>query len=264
MTAPRFETGSALPRAGGAPLALWLGYWRFWQRYHRYTVEGLEHLDGGPALIVGYHGRPLAYDMCMLTVALYDRLGYLPHGFVHRGTKTLGVLRWFTDGLGFVTEDGETLAAALGRGEHLVTTPGGGAEGCRDFRHRYEVSWGERTGYLRLALKYGLPIVPVAADGADDTFIGLVDVEAAGRLLGVPRRWAWALWTGIGPLGLYPFSPPFPVRLRQVVGAPIDLVSEGAPSLDDQEGLLRLHRRVTAAVQALLDRVRRRPAVRST
>lgn len=260
MTAPRIEAGTPPATAGGVPLALWLGYWRFWQRYHRYTVEGLWHLDGGPALIVGYHGRPLAYDMCMLTVALYDRLGYLPHGFVHRGTKTLGVLRWFTDGLGFVTEDGEALAAAIGRGEHLVTTPGGGEEGCRDFRHRYEVSWGDRTGYLRLALKYRLPIVPVAADGADDTFIGLVDVEAAGRLLGVSRRWAWALWTGIGPLGLYPFSPPFPVRLRQLVGAPIDLVAEGV-SPDDREGLLRLHRRVAGAVQALLDRARRRPPV---
>ena len=58
------------------PLRLWLGYWRALQRYHRYTVNGLEHLDGSrAALIVGYHGRPFAYDMCMLTVALYDRLG---------------------------------------------------------------------------------------------------------------------------------------------------------------------------------------------
>ena len=50
------------------------------QCYHRYSVEGLETLVDAPAsLIVGYHGRPIAWDMCMLTVALYDRLGYLPH-----------------------------------------------------------------------------------------------------------------------------------------------------------------------------------------
>jgi len=259
MSAPRPDRALVPVVAGGVPLALWLGYWRFWQCYHRYTVEGLEHLDGGPALIVGYHARPLAYDMCMLTVAIYDRLGYLPHGFVHRGTKLIGALRWFTEGLGFVTDDGDGLAAAIARGEHLVTTPGGGDEGCRDFRQRYVVNWGAHTGYLRLALKYGLPIIPVAADGADDTYIGLVDTAAASRLLGIPHSWAWALWTGIGPLGLYPFSPPFPVRLRQVVGEPIDLAAEGAPpALDDREGLLRLHRRVTGAVQALLDRARRR------
>lgn len=160
MSAPRPDHALVPVVAGGVPLALWLGYWRFWQYYHRYTVEGLEHLDGGPALIVGYHARPLAYDMCMLTVAIYDRLGYLPHGFVHRGTKLIGALRWFTEGLGFVTDDGDGLAAAITRGEHLVTTPGGGDEGCRDFRQRYVVNWGAHTGYLRLALKYRLPIIP--------------------------------------------------------------------------------------------------------
>src|SRR5262249_12361884 len=50
------------------PLRLWLAYWRLLQRYHRYTVAGLEHLDGPAALVAGYHGRPFAYDMCMLTV----------------------------------------------------------------------------------------------------------------------------------------------------------------------------------------------------
>jgi 1-acyl-sn-glycerol-3-phosphate acyltransferase len=260
MTAAGGNGSRATTGAGGVPLATWLACWRFLQLYHRYTVEGLEHLDGPPALIVGYHGRPLALDMCMLTVALHDRLGYLPHGIVHRGVETVPALKWFADGLGFVTEDGDGVAAAVARGEHIVTTPGGAREGCRDFRHRYEVSWGGHIGYLRLALRHRLPIVPVAAAGADDTYLGLNDAEAVGRWLRVPRRWAWALWMGVGPLGFYPFSPPFPVRLRQLVGAPIDLAAEGPTRLDDTEGLLRLHRRVTGAVQALLDRATgRRP-----
>ena len=32
----------------------------------------------------------------------------------------------------------------------------------------YEVDWGERTGYLRLALRHRLAIIPVAAAGVDD------------------------------------------------------------------------------------------------
>jgi hypothetical protein len=259
MKIARVDQNTAIAKAGGVPLAVWLGYWRLWQRYHRYTVEGLEHLDGRAALIVGYHGRPLAFDMCMLTVAIHDRLGYLPHGIVHRNIDGRPALKWFTDGLGFVTDDGDELAAAIARNEHVVTTPGGGQEGCRGVCHRYQVRWGNHIGYLRLALKYRLPIVPVGAAGADDTYIGLNDAEATGRLLGVPRRWAWALWVGVGPLGFYPFSPPFPVRMRQFVGTPIDLAAEGLFGLDDHDGLLRLHRRVTGAVQTLLDRARRRP-----
>ena len=248
------------PRSIASRVAVqgWLTYWRAWQRYHRYTVTGLEHLARPTSvLIAGYHGRPLAFDMCMLTVAVYDRLGYLPHGVVHRGIDSVPPLKCFTDALGFITEDGTAIADVVARGEHIVTTPGGAQEGCRDFRHRYRVRWDNHLGYLRLALKYRLPIVPVGAAGADDTYIGLNDAEALGRRLGVPRRWAFALWTGIGPLGLYPFSPPFPVRLRQLVGAPIDLDSDGAVDPKDRGALLKLHERVTAAVQSLLDRARR-------
>jgi 1-acyl-sn-glycerol-3-phosphate acyltransferase len=243
------------------PRRVWLGYWRFWARYHRYTVRGLEHLEGGPKLIAGYHGRPLAYDMCMLTVAIHDRFGLLPHGIVHRGTATVGALRWFTERLGFLVADGDAMTAAVARGEHIVVTPGGGQEGMRDFRHRYRVAWGDRVGYVRLAVKYGLPIVPVAAAGADDTYLGLNDAEAFGRRVGISRDWAWLLWVGAGPLGLYPFSPPFPVRLTQVVGAPIPLDAEGPVSLDDGDSLQRLHRRVTRDVQGLLDRTRSRASL---
>lgn len=241
--------------ANDVPLQLWLAFWRYKQCYHRYAVKGLEQLiDSPPAMIVGYHGRPFAYDMCMLTVAVYDRLGYLPHGVMHRSVNSLPPLKWFSDGLGFVTDDDETLARAVQRGEHIMVTPGGLREGCRSFREQYRVSWGDHVGYLRVALKYGLRIVPVAAAGVDQTYFGLNDADAVARCLGVPRDWAWLLWSGIGPLGLFPFSPPFPVRMRQLIGAPID---PGAIDFEDRASVLRLHRRVVHAVQALLNRARR-------
>jgi 1-acyl-sn-glycerol-3-phosphate acyltransferase len=207
-------------------------------------------------LIAGYHGRPFAWDMCMLMVALYDRLGYLPHGVMHRGADRIAPLRWLTRSLGAVTGADRGLAAVVARGEHIMVTPGGTREGCRSFRDRYRVAWGESVGYLRLALKYRLPIVPVAAAGADDTYLALTDGPALGRRLGLPRDWQWLPWLGIGPLGPFPLSPPFPVRLRQLVGDPIHVADAASPH--DRDGLLALHRRVTGAVQALLDRARGR------
>lgn len=236
------------------PLHLWLAVWRLGQIYHRYTVDGIERLVDSPAaLIVGYHGRPFAFDMCMLTVAVYDRLGYLPHGFIHRGVDSLPPLKWFSDGLGFVTGDDPRLRAAIARGEHLIVTPGGAREGCRSVFDRYRVSWGESVGYLRLAIKYRLPIVPVGAAGIDDTYIGLNDSEAWGRFLGLPSDWSWLAWLGVGPLGLYPFSPPFPVRMHQIIGEPIH---PRVADASDRAGLLEQHREVTGAVQGLVDRAR--------
>jgi 1-acyl-sn-glycerol-3-phosphate acyltransferase len=239
--------------AGGLPLASWLAFWRALRVYHRYEVEGLPILARpGPALVVGYHGRPIAYDLCMLTVTLYERLGYMPHGVIHGAFERQPVLKWLIDGLGFVTGDGEGMAAAVARGELILVQPGGTREGCRSFRHRYQVDWGERVGYLRLALRYGLPIVPVAASGVDDGYIGLNDGYALGKRLGVPHQ--LPVWLGLGPAGLWPFSPPFPVKVRQVVGEPIDLTAGGPVDPGDRPALLALHRKVAAAVQALLKR----------
>jgi 1-acyl-sn-glycerol-3-phosphate acyltransferase len=119
------------------------------------------------------------------------------------------------------------------------------------------VDWGDRTGYLRLALRHRLPIVPVAAAGIDDGYLGLNDGYALGRRLGVPHR--IPVWLGLGPLGLWPLSPPFPVKITQLVGEPIDPHADGPLAEDDREGLLRLHRRVAGAVQALMDEHRAAP-----
>lgn len=138
-------------------------------------------------------------------------------------------------------------------------TPGATREGCRDFHHRYEVDWGTRTGYLKMALKYGLRIVPVAGTGVDDCYIGLNDGYALSKKVNMPK--GIPLWAGLGPLGLWPFSPPFPVRVTQWVGAPIDPAEVLAAHSALEEPMQRqiLHTKVRASVQALLDEGRARP-----
>ncbi len=237
------------------PLAAWLALFRLARRYHRYEVEGFEQLARpGAALLVGYHGRPIAYDLCMLTVTMYERFGYLPHGVVHRYVEHQPLMKWVSDGLGLVTGDGDDIDRAVARGEHILVQPGGTREGCRSFRHRYAIDWGNRTGYLRLALRHGIPIIPIAASGIDDGYLGLNDGYHLGKRVGMPG--GLPLWLGIGPLGLWPLSPPFPVKIRQVIGEPI--TPSGSIDPDDPVALSALHRRVGRAVQDLLDASNRR------
>jgi len=241
--------------ASNLPQVAWLTAFGLLRHYHRYRIIGLETLlEPGARLIVAYHGRPLAFDQCMLTVVLHERLGYLPHGIIHGAVDQNPVLRWLKEGLGFVTRDGPELEAAVARGEHILVQPGGTREGCRSFRHRYRVDWGERVGYLRLAIKYGLPIVPVAGHGMDDAFVGLNDGYALGHRLGAP--WGLPVWLGLGATGLWPFSLPLPVRMTQLVGQPIHRHLGGRIAPDDRAALLDLHQEVRGAVQALLDRAR--------
>ena len=241
--------------AHGLPLALWLNYWRMRMWYHRYEVHGLEHLAGpGAALVVGYHGRPTAYDMCMLSVAIHQRDGYLPHGIFH---KTLGKTPgwgWLIDGLGGLCGDDERLAEVVARGEHIITVPGGTREAYRSFRQRYRVDWGQRTGYLRFAIKYGLPIVPVGASGVDDVHIGLNDGYRLGKRVGMPA--GIPLWLGFGPTGVFPFTVAFPVKIRQVIGPAMMATADGSLDPQDPDALLGAHEQVKAAVQGLIDQAR--------
>ena len=237
-----------------APLALkaYLSAWRLYRRYFRYEVEGFEHLvGGGSGLIVGYHGRPVAWDLCILQIEVYERLGYLPHGIIHGAVDHQPALRYLSESLGFVTGDGPGIEAAAAKGEHIMVVPGGTREGCRPSWDRYRVDWGRRRGYLKLAIRRGLPIIPVGASGIDDAYIGLNDGHEWGKKVGMP--WRLPFWLGVGPVGLWPLSPPFPVKIRQRIGAPIPV--EGIdPS--DPVALDALHERVLAAVQGLVDRAR--------
>jgi hypothetical protein len=59
-----------------------------------------------------------------------------------------------------------------------------------------------------------------------------------------------SLFVGVGPLGLFPFSPPFPVKMTLRLGEPITPVGEPESESDCEA----LQRRVIRAVDGLLDR----------
>jgi hypothetical protein len=226
----------------------WLGYWDLMARYHRYEVVGLHHLEGcRPALIVGYHGRPIARDLCMLQSVLHKRDGRFPRAVMHESAKELPVAKHLVEGMQFLSGEGPEMDAAVAAGEHVLVTPGGTREGCRSHRHHHRVEWGRRAGYLRLALRHRLPIIPAAAHGVDDTYFGLNDGYAWGKRVGMPGK--MPLWFGVGPLGLWPVSPPFPVKLTTFLGAPMRFDVDP----DDAQGVQRADHEVRAAVQRLLD-----------
>jgi 1-acyl-sn-glycerol-3-phosphate acyltransferase len=228
-----------------ASTALPLATFRFWAQYFRFETEGFEILASSePSLIVAYHGGPWTFDLWMLAARMHDELGYFPRAVWHPVWWRVPGVREAVAELGGIPgrpSDADVVAIKA-RGEHLVLAPGGTREGLRPFWRRRRVDFGRRRGYLRLALAHDLPIIPVVASGLDQTFLGLNDGQALSRRLfgtdGVPT------WLGIGLGGMWPLALPFPVKIRQQVGAPIRVASLS---------LERAHSRVTATLQAMLD-----------
>jgi len=227
-------------------------WWRLMRRYHRFRTFGLENLAGPePRLIVGYHGRGVAHDLCMLSALLRDEFGYFPHGVVHAAARRLPVMRQVVDQLQMIAGDDEEMVREIvARGEHIIVAPGGTREACRPAGVRYRVDWGGRLGYLRFAARYGLSVVPVAAAGVDDTYIGLNDGYRTGKRLKVPMR--LPLWLGVGLGGLFPLALPLPARITQLIGPPIPV----DVNPDDRAGLEALNAQVVGQIQAQLDHAR--------
>jgi 1-acyl-sn-glycerol-3-phosphate acyltransferase len=245
-------------RASNPRIRLPLASFRFWTQYFRFETEGFDVLASTePALIVGYHGGPWTFDLWMLAVRMHDELGYFPGACWHPIWWRFPVLRETVAELGGLPGAPTDLdvAAMKARGEHLVLAPGGTREGLRPFWKGYRVDFGGRRGYLRLAYAHDLPIIPVVASGLDETFLGLNDAYALSkRLFGQEEVPTW-LALGLG--GLWPLALPFPVKIRQRIGAPVRLGSLPASSEDRDDALEEAHTRVTTEMQSMLDALRR-------
>jgi 1-acyl-sn-glycerol-3-phosphate acyltransferase len=228
-----------------ASSALPLATFRLWTQYFRYEMEGFENIAAAePSLIVAYHGGPWTFDLFMLATRMHDELGYFPRAIWHPLWWRVPGVRDAVVELGGIPgrPSDEEMAEIKERGEHFVIAPGGTREGLRPFWRRGRVDFGKRRGYLRLALDHHLPVIPVVASGLDETFLGLNDGHAWSRRLfgndGVP------VWFGLGLGGVWPLALPFPVKIRQRVGPPIEVAS-----LPLEEA----HARVTATLQGMLD-----------
>lgn len=231
---------------------LWLGYWRMRSLYHRYKVDGFENLvQNKPCLLVGYHGSPIAYDLCMLTVKIYDEFGYLPHGFVNRSLKKVPIV-WdkFFKELGFATKEDKNIRDYIKNNEHFLTAPGGPHEAVRPYRLKYKVDWENHIGYLKFAIKHNLPIIPIGSSGVDDVFIALNNGFFLEKKIKLPLE--LPVWFAFGALGIWPFAVPFPSKIYQIIGKPI--MPKKILSLKSKESWKKPHNYVQQRVQRLVNR----------
>jgi 1-acyl-sn-glycerol-3-phosphate acyltransferase len=234
--------------------------------YHRARVLGLDRVPAGPALYVGNHsGGSYTGDTYLFGAAVLRSRGLddTPWAMTHDlGVRLLG--RWLRP-LGAVPADPVTAAALLAGGDKVLTYPGGDADGARAWRRRHQVTFDGRTGFARLAVRLGVPVVPVAAAGAHNTAVVLYEGAAVARWLRT-RRWLrlsrWPLVLSL-PWGLT-FAPsvpylPWPARITIAVGEPIRFPRSGADAAADDAYVRACAAATEAAVQALLDELRAEP-----
>jgi 1-acyl-sn-glycerol-3-phosphate acyltransferase len=134
--------------------------------------------------------------------------------------------------------------------DRLVAVFPEGAQGSRKlFRDRYRLQRFGRGGYVKLALKFGVPIFPTAIIGAEDTNPVLRRSRLLGRLIGSDTVPITPTFPWFGLAGLLPA----PVRWRIAIGEPIDLSSYGPDAAEDALVVHRLNEQIRTQLQALVD-----------
>ena len=217
--------------------------------YFQLEVSGWERLPAQTSPLVGVHsGRALRMDAWTLVAEWYRRFGdrRILHATAHDVLMAAPELRHYFRANGVL---------------RAIVWPGGEQDAMRNWRKRDQVVLAGRRGFVRQAIRSGVPIVPVATVGGHDT----VFVLSEGRFLarwsgGSGRRLRGAtlpITLGV-PLGvsleILPTHIPLPAKIRTELLDPIEVEHEPERA-SDVEYVDRIYREVQAAIQAGMNRL---------
>lgn len=237
------------------PLLGWL-----YDGYFRCETEIEAELPAGPFLAVANHNAMTGIpDMFCHMVAFWrhaspERPSY---GLMHDVPFNVPGAGAWLNASGALAASRDNARRALERGAPVLVFPGGDLDACKPWSQRYAITFGKRRGFIRAAIRQGVPIVPIVSVGAHDSLYIWSDGSKLAAALGLPRRarsnvaplgfaLPWGLIVGV-PL---PHLPP-PVKIHTRILAPIAL-DLPASAAEDPEAVEAAFARVLAAMEAAM------------
>ena len=196
-----YSTESALAQRNPKVIASLLPKWEWaYEHYFNVKTEGWHHVPP-QALFVGSHNGGLAApDLLMLMVDWFRRFGCERpmYGLMHPKVWEMSPeAAQLGARCGAVPAKPRFAIAALQRGASVLVFPGGAQDVFRPHRDRHRIQLAGRTGFIKLALRENVPIVPVISCGAHDTFIVLGDCYEQAKWLNKKGLLPWV--KGISP-----------------------------------------------------------------
>ena len=219
------------------------GFWDaqgwFW---HGYEVSGLEHLpESGPALIVYYHGALPIDVYYLLAKAILYKHRYI-HCVADKFLFRIPGFRLLCD-VFFVTPGSvSSCVEELKGGNLLCISPGGVREALFSSSKNYEILWGSRLGFAKVALQARVPVIPMFTENIRESF----RTPSWGRGF---FRWLYEKTR----LPLVPIYGGFPVKLRTFLGPPLEYPDYRLPCEASASGLRHQHQLLQPAVHGAVE-----------
>jgi 1-acyl-sn-glycerol-3-phosphate acyltransferase len=235
--------------------------------YFRLETSGWERLPEETSLLIGNHsGGSLTMDAWTFVFNWWRRFGTerVLHPTAHDVLMAAPGLGDYFRQVGVIPASRPGVSAALSSGRDVIIWPGGDLDAMRNWRRRDEAVLGGRKGFVRQAIRSGVPIVPVASVGGHDTAFILSEgrwiANGLDRISGLKRKLRGTglpIVLGI-PFGLtietVPTHLPLPAKIRTELLDPIH-VDKDPERVNDREYVNSIYREVESAIQYAMDRL---------
>jgi 1-acyl-sn-glycerol-3-phosphate acyltransferase len=233
--------------------------------WFRMEMNGWEKIPDAPALLVGIHaGAPLPWDAWTVGIQWWRRFGRERplHGTAHDALMAFPVLGAYFRKMGVLPAAPDSISSALAAGHDVALWPGGDRDALRPWSKRDDALLAGRTGFIKLAIRTGVPIVPISTIGGPDSMPVIATGKRLAKLLALDRvarlkmfPIAVQLPWGVSP-ALLP-EIPLPTKIRTAFQEPIQLDTDPERA-GDSKYVRSAYREVCASIQAGMDALARR------
>ena len=191
-----------------------------YRRWFRVEWEGLEKIPlAGGALLVSNHAGAIPADAPVIMHGIEEELGRPVYGladYLFRSVPLVGTA-WSRGG--GVPAHPDNAYRLLREQQQLALVFPEGTKGTgKVFSQRYQLRRFGRGGFVEIAMRAGVPVVPIAVVGSEEAMPTVAKSALAARLLGVPYVPITANMLLLGPLGLVGY---FPAKFKLRVLDPV-------------------------------------------
>ena len=207
----RSERTRALARALYEPI---------YSKWFRAEWDGLEKIptEGG-ALLVANHAGAIPSDAPVIMHGIEKELQRPVYGmadYFFRTVPVVGTL-WARSG-GVSARPANAYRLLKEQGQLALVFPEGTKGPSKSFTDRYQLRRFGRGGFVEIAMRAGVPVIPIAVVGSEEAMPVLFRLPTLAKALGVPYFPITANLLAMGPLGIVM---PFPAKFRLKVLDPV-------------------------------------------
>ncbi len=207
----RSERTRALARALYEPI---------YSKWFRAEWEGLEKIprEGG-ALLVANHAGAIPSDAPVIMHGIEKELGRPVYGMADYFFRTMPVVGTLWARAGGVSARPANAYRLLKEQNQLALVFPEGTKGpSKSFTDRYQLRRFGRGGFVEIAMRAGVPVIPIAVVGSEEAMPLLLRLPTLAKALGLPYVPVTANLLVLGPLGVVT---PFPAKFKLRVLDPV-------------------------------------------